>query len=200
MHQSSQTSLSLDNAVWDSHLAAEGGDEEDQLKGINIMGDDDQLSFLLFNSPNHAVGTLLHGQSPLGGGILLPLCLVISPGLQTSLPDGTGLRSVLVQQAEELLGCLAIDSVVELIDWGRDFKSLLQHPSLPLDPDVAGPLDEPTQVPGGLDILTNPEVPGALLQKGVLLLLGLLTLGCQGGWGGHLLPHNLLLSLFLNHC
>merc|ERR1719454_1805053 len=48
-HNTSEASLVLDNAVWDSHLSAESREEEDDLQRINIVGNDDQRSLLLLN-------------------------------------------------------------------------------------------------------------------------------------------------------
>jgi hypothetical protein len=45
----SEASLVLDNAVGDAHLAAERGQEDDQLDGIHVVGDQDQLGLLLLN-------------------------------------------------------------------------------------------------------------------------------------------------------
>ncbi len=45
----SEASLVLDDAVGDAHLAAESGQEDDQLDGIYVIGDQDQLGLLLLN-------------------------------------------------------------------------------------------------------------------------------------------------------
>jgi hypothetical protein len=44
-----EASLVLDNAIWDSHLTAEGRQEQNQLNGIHIVGNKDQLGLLLLN-------------------------------------------------------------------------------------------------------------------------------------------------------
>lgn len=36
---SSETSLTLDDGVWDAHLAAEGRQEDDELNGVDVVGD-----------------------------------------------------------------------------------------------------------------------------------------------------------------
>ena len=47
--QFAEGSLSLDEAVWDVHLLAEGGEPDDQLDGLNVVGDGDELGFLVFD-------------------------------------------------------------------------------------------------------------------------------------------------------
>ena len=49
VHQFAEGSLSLDEAVWDVHLLAEGGEPDDQLDGLNVVGDGDELGLLVLN-------------------------------------------------------------------------------------------------------------------------------------------------------
>merc|ERR1719452_440252 len=70
---SSEPGLVLDNAVWDSHLTAEGGEEHDHLDGVNVVGDDHKLGFLLLNQGAHIVNTMTDNWSPLGRSIFLAL-------------------------------------------------------------------------------------------------------------------------------
>ena len=46
---SSKPRLVLDNAVWDSHLTAESGEEHNHLDGVNVIRDNHELGFLLLN-------------------------------------------------------------------------------------------------------------------------------------------------------
>lgn len=36
-----ESGLALYNGVWDTHLATKGGKEDNQLNGVNIVGDQD---------------------------------------------------------------------------------------------------------------------------------------------------------------
>lgn len=46
MDHSAQSSLVLDDDVWDTHLAAEGRDEDNELDGVDIISKDDQAGLL----------------------------------------------------------------------------------------------------------------------------------------------------------
>ena len=45
--QFAESSLSLDEAVWDVHLLAEGGEPDNQFEGFDVIGDGDELGFLV---------------------------------------------------------------------------------------------------------------------------------------------------------
>lgn len=91
------------------------------------------------------------------------------------------------------LGCLYgrlltlrfVDSVSELGNAWGDLESLHEDSLLSLDSDVLGPFDESGEISLGLDVASNSEVSGALLEEGVLLGSG--TTGLDDS----------LLSLFL---
>ena len=76
---------------------------------------------------------------------------------------------------------------MKLVDRRRDLEPGLQDGLHPLKSDVLGPLDEAAEVPLGLDVLANGEVPGALLEEWVHHFLHLWLLHGQRG-RGHLLP------------
>merc|ERR1719361_814523 len=114
-------------------------------------------------------------------GVLLPL----SPG-GGSLPQPLllgllGLRPVLVQQLEELGGCLPVQVAVELVHCGGNRQSGLEHHLLPLETDVLGPPHEPGQISGGLDVLADAKTPGSLLEERIDDSLHLLPLDGQRG-------------------
>ena len=58
-----------------------------------------------------------------------------------------------------------LDSLAELVDRRRHLKSLHQDPLLSLDADVAGPLDEASQVTLRLDVSSKTEVASVLLEE-----------------------------------
>jgi hypothetical protein len=51
--------LALDDNVWDTHLAAKGRQEDDELDRVNVMRDHDQRSFLGFDKGNDVVQPIL---------------------------------------------------------------------------------------------------------------------------------------------
>ena len=46
MHNSSKTSLTLHDDVGNPHLAAQGGEEDDELEGVHVVHDDDERGCL----------------------------------------------------------------------------------------------------------------------------------------------------------
>lgn len=61
MYDRSETSLALDDGVGDTHLAAEGGEEDNQFDGVNVVGDQDQGGFLGFDEAHDVVETIFDG-------------------------------------------------------------------------------------------------------------------------------------------
>lgn len=97
-----EAGLALDDAVWDAHLAAEGGQPHDNLHGVDIVGDDDQLGLLLLDEASDVVDAVADD-----GSALAVLSLVASGGSLCSLGQALlllrlGLRAVTLAQAEEL--------------------------------------------------------------------------------------------------
>jgi len=191
-----QPGFVLDDAVRNSHLAAKGRKEQNELNGIDIVGDHDKLSLLLFHEPGYIVDTLANHGSALGRGILLSSGPSLGTCNQPLLLSLASLRPVLVHELEELGGSLPVQSLVELVDWRWDLQSGLEDSLLALQPNVLGPFDESGKIPLRLDGLSDSEVSGSFLKKRIdnPLYLGLLD---GQGSGGHLL--SLLLGFLLNH-
>jgi hypothetical protein len=93
--------LALYNGIRDTHLAAESGEEDNQLNGVNIVGDQDEGSLLVLDQTNNVVETVLYGVRLLGD-VLLLLALGNGRSLlgETLLLLSLGLRSVLVEELE----------------------------------------------------------------------------------------------------
>jgi len=164
-----ETGLALDNGVGDTHLAAESGQEDNQLNGVNIVGDEDEGSLLVLNEANNVVQTVLDVVRLLGD-ILLLLALGDGGGLldETLLLLGLGLRAVLGEELEGLGSGVAVQGVLELGNRRGDLQAHAQNLLLALEADIFGPLDEAGQVALGLDVLADTEVAGTLLDKRVL--------------------------------
>lgn len=170
MDNSSQTSLALDDGVRDTHLAAESREEDDELNGVDVVGDQDQRSLLVLDKADNVVETVLDGVGLLGD-ILLLLALRDSGGLleETLLLLSLGLGAVLVEELEDLSSGVAVEGVLELSNGRGNLQAHVQDLLLALQADIFGPLDEAGQVALGLDVLTDTEVTGALLDERVLL-------------------------------
>lgn len=164
-----ETGLALDNGVGDTHLAAESGQEDNQLNGVNIVGDENEGSLLVLNESDDVVETVLDVVGLLGD-ILLLLAVGDGGGLldETLLLLGLGLRTVLGEELEGLGSGVAVESGLELSDGRRNLQAHVQDLLLALKTDILGPLDEAGEVATGLDVLADTEVASALLDKGVL--------------------------------
>lgn len=121
--------------------------------------------------------------------------------METLLLLSLGLRSVLVEKLERLGGGVSVEGVGELGDGRRHLEAQVQDLLLALKTDILWPpindflayatqhpqfvgdlLHHARQVALGLDILTNAEVSGSLLEEGVLVTvsLGQITVAKEG--------------------
>lgn len=116
VNNGTETGLALDDNVGDTHLAAESGKEDNELDGVDIVGDQDKRSLLVLDKTDNVVQTELGGVRLLGD-ILLLLALGDGGSLlgQALLLLGLGLRTVLVEDLESLGGnCNALAVVFRL--------------------------------------------------------------------------------------
>jgi len=105
VNNGTEPGLALHYRVGDTHLAAQRGKEDNQLNGVNVVGNQDQLRLLVLDETDDVVETELGGVGLLGH-ILLLLALRDGGGLlgKTLLLLSLGLRSVSVQDLERLGG------------------------------------------------------------------------------------------------
>lgn len=169
MDDGTETGLALNDGVGNTHLAAESGKEDDQLNGVDIIGDQNQGSLLVLNQADDVVETVLDGVRLLGD-ILLLLALLDGGSLleQALLLLSLGLRAVLVEELEGLGSSVLVENVLELGDRRRHLEAHVEDLLLALEADILGPLHHARDIALGLDVLTNSEVTGALLDEGVL--------------------------------
>jgi len=160
------------------------------------VGNDDQLGFLLLDECGDRVDTLANDEGSLGGGIGFAGSTGLGTGAQTLLLGLLALGAVLVEQLEQLSGCLTVQSLAELVDGRGNLQTLLKNSTLTLQTDVLGPANKAAQVTLGLDVLADAEVAGLLFEEWVHHLLGSLFLDGQRG-RGHLLSDALLSLDFL---
>jgi len=189
---SSETGLALDNAVWDTHLAAESGQPDDDLNGVNIVSNDDEGSLLGLNQSGDVVDTVLDDERLLGLGLLTLLDLSGGSSGQTLLLLDAGLGAVLVDELEQLGGSVLVQDLGELVQSWGNLETLVQDLALTLEANIFGPLDIAGKILDGLDILTNTEVLGGLLDQGVDRGLGGALLGDGVRSGSNLLGGGLL--------
>lgn len=164
-----ETGLALHDGVGDTHLAAESGQEDNELNGVNIVSDEDEGSLLVLNETDDVVQTVLDVVRLLGD-ILLLLALGDGGSLldETLLLLGLGLRAVLGEELEGLGSGVAVQGVLELGNGRGNLEAHVQNLLLALEADIFGPLDEAGQVALGLDVLADTEVAGTLLDERVL--------------------------------
>lgn len=169
MDDRTETGLALDDGVRDTHLAAESGQENNQLNGVNVVGDENEGSLLVLNETDDVVETVLDVVGLLGD-ILLLLALGDGGSLleETVFLLGLGLRAVLGQKLEGLGSSVAVQGALELSDRRRNLQAHVQNLLLALEADIFGPLHETRQVALGLDVLADTEVTGTLLDERVL--------------------------------
>jgi len=182
VHNSAQSGLVLDDAVGHSHLAAQSGDEDDQLDGVHVISNDDQRSLLGFNQSNDMVKTILDVDGLLANGFTL-LGITLGDGLglgiKTSLLLLTRLGAVFVHQAEKLSGGIFVEVIAELGNRWGDLQTLIEDDLLALKTDIFWPFDKSGQVASRLNVLTNTEVLGTTFKEWVLG-----TLAVASGLGG----------------
>ena len=174
--------LALDDRVGDAHLAAERGQEDNELDRVDVIGDEDEGGFLVLDERDDVIEAVFHGEGLLGG-IFFLLALLDGRGFleQALFLLGFGLRAVFVQELEGLRGGVAVEGVLELGDCGWDFEAHVEDLLLALEADVLWPFYHAREVALGLDVLADAEVAGALLEEGVLCLSALMSvaMGCQ---------------------
>ena len=62
MNDSAETSFAFYNDIRNTHLATEGGQEDDEFDGVNIMSDDDESSLLGLDKSNNMIETIFDEQ------------------------------------------------------------------------------------------------------------------------------------------
>jgi hypothetical protein len=164
-----ETSLALHNNVRDTHLAAESGEEDDELDRVDVVRDDDEAGLLGLNESDTVVEAVLDEQRLLvlsksweqraervGQRTDLVLTVLgsgLGRSLETRLLLLLGLRAVLVQQLEELSRRILVERVGELSDGRWDLQALGEDRLLALEANVLRPLDEAGKVGLVLDVL-----------------------------------------------
>ena len=164
----SEGGLVLDDAVRNILGSAEAGQEGHELDGLNIVGNDNELGLTFLNEGGDVVETELEDNG-LGTDLvgLVSTLSGFSLLLESSFLVSSGLGLVSVEELEELSRLVLVKGLGENVQRRRHLESHHEDSLLSLDSDVLGPLDEPGEVSGRLDVTTNSEVSGGLLEEGV---------------------------------
>ena len=184
-----KSGLSADEAERNFLLAAEGGEMDNSLDGVDVVGNDNELGLVLLDEGGNVVKTELdvHGLGGLG-------ILGLSSSLKAELLLLARLGRVLSEELEELGSLVLVDGLVELSDGWGDLKAAHKDSLLALDADIAGPFDETGEVALGLDVTSNAEVAGVLGEEGGLVI------GLAGGTTDNdLLSFSNFLNLISRH-
>lgn len=182
MDDSSKTGLALDDGVGNTHLSAESGQEDDQLNGVNIVGDQDERRLLVLDQADNVVQAVLDSVGLLAD-ILLLLALLDGGSLldEALLLLSLGLGLVLVEELKGLGSSVAVEDVLELGNCRGHLQAHVDDLALALEEDILGPLHHTGEVSLGLDVLADTEVAGSLLDKGVLINMSASPWGTRKG-------------------
>jgi len=165
-----ESCLTLDEAVWDFLLSAEGWEPHNELNWVNIVSDDDELGFLVLNEVGDVVETVFEDLW-FGGLVLLvsTFNLVLSGSQKSLLLLFLAFSGVLGEESEQVAGLVGFQGVGELVDGWWDLQSVHEDSLLTLELDISWPSDETGQVTAMLDILTDAIVAWSTLEKWVSL-------------------------------
>lgn len=155
-----ETGFALDDNVWDPHLPAESGEEDNEFNGVDIMGDHNEGGLLGLDEGNAVVQAVLDKEGFLGLLLFLSVSGIFGLSVKTSFLFLLCLGAVLVEELEELSRGVLVQSVGELGKRRWDLETTVEDDLLALETDVFRPLYEAGQVGLGLDILTDSEIFG----------------------------------------
>lgn len=174
VYNGTEASFALDNDIGDAHLTAQSRQENDQLDGVDVVSDDDEGSLLGFDEGDDMIQAIFSEQRLLRilkGHVIKKLSLKrvgyylrfvtsgnsLGCGLETLLLFLLSLRTVLVQELEQLSGRVLVESVRELGDGRWDLEALVKDDLLALEADVLGPFHETCEVRARTDVLTYKD-------------------------------------------
>ena len=168
-----ETGLALNDHVANAHLAAESGEEDDELDGVDVVGDDNEGRLLGLDEGDDVLRSKREGQleqEERGRGThvesrldeegllaligLLALSDLLGALLEANLLLALGLSLVLVQETEHLHGGVLVQNLGELSDRGGNLETLVKDNLLSLETNVFGPFHESGEISGRLDRLS----------------------------------------------
>jgi len=161
VNELTKVGLATHEAVWDTTLAAEGGEEDDHLDGVDVMSDHDELGAVLLNE----LGDVVQAELNVDGLGSLLLSLVSGSLSEAGLLFNAGLGAVFREQFKEFTGLVTLNGAVELGDGWRNLEALHQNALLTLNADVLGPSDEAGEVSLRLDVSSDSKVAWVLFEQ-----------------------------------
>merc|ERR1719319_1527550 len=169
----SQPRLGLDNTVRSSHLTAQSRHPHNQLDRFNVTSNHNQLGLLRLNQLSYFLHAMVKESLLLAGLIGFASCSGLSSSQKSSLLVLRALGTILVQKLEQLGSGLLVQSISELVDWGRNLQSSLENSLLSLQTDILGPFHISGQISPVTDISTNRPILWPLYEQRVRNLLGI---------------------------
>ena len=154
----SESSLSLDEAVWDFLLSAESWEEDHHLEWVDIVGNDNELGLTFLTEGGDVVETELKVHWLWSNFGVLSTLLGLSLGLESGLLVLSSLWGVLGKELQKLRCLVLVDGLGELVESWWGLQSHEQDSLLSLDSDIFWPFDESGEVSLWLDISTDSEV------------------------------------------
>jgi hypothetical protein len=170
VNELSKSSLTLDEAIWNSLGLAQSWEENNHLNWVNVVSNNDQLGLLLLNKRGHVVKSELKvnwlwANMSLGVSSLSLLSL----RLKSLFFFLSGLWAIFREQFKKLTSLVLVDGIRKLVDCWWALKTLEKDSLLTLNTNVLWPLDEPSKVSSWLNISTDSEVSGTLLEQRILI-------------------------------
>jgi len=163
VNELSEVGLASDKAEWHSLLSAESWEEADNLNGVNVVGNHDQLGSAVLDQLGHVVETKLDVK-----GLGAVVSLGCGSSLESCLLFGASLGAVFCKQFKEFTGLISLDSALELSDCWRNLQALHENSLLALNSNILGPLDEAREVSLGLDVSPDSKVAWVLFEQRIL--------------------------------
>ena len=144
----------------------ESWQESHKLNWLDVTSNDDKLGLALFDEVGHVVKTEFD-VNWLWSNMVGLVSSLSGLGLRSEsfLLLGLGLWRVLGEELDELGGLVLVNGLGELVQswWGLESH---EHDSLlSLDSDILWPLHVPGQVSCRLDVSSDSEVSGSLLEE-----------------------------------
>lgn len=166
VNELSEVVLALSHAEGNTLLSAESWQESHELNWLDVTGDDDKLGLALLDEGGDVVETEFEVDWLWSNVISLVATLSgLGLGSESLLLLRLGLWGVLGEEFDELVLLVWLDGVGENVENWWALESHEEYSLLPLDSDILWPFDVPSQVPSWLDVSSDSEVSGTLLEE-----------------------------------
>jgi len=158
--------FSLDEAEWDTLGSAESWEESHHLDWLDIIAHNNEFGLAFFDKGGDVVHTIFDvawlGSNMVG---FVTSLSSFSFDLESLLLLCSSLRSIFGEDLHKEGSLGSIEALREDVEWCWDLESHHEDSLLSLDSNILWPLDESGKVLCWLDIGTNSEVSGGLLEE-----------------------------------